>query len=157
MPYAANGQISTDAFEGAVEITQEQYEAALAGMMDGRMVSVDDGFAVIDPPEPEPAPEPEPLPPSIPQQMTFAQLLIGLVAENWISEAEGEAWLTGVVPDAVKALIATLPEGQRFAALARASRPSVVMRSDPLVAAMADMQDKSQVEMDDFFSTYAAI
>lgn len=102
-------------------------------------------------------PEPEPQPPAIPQQMTFAQLLIGLVAENWISEAEGEAWLTGVVPAAVSSLIASLPEGQRFAALARASRPSVVMRSDPLVAAMADMQDKSQVEMDDFFSTYSAV
>ena len=118
-------------------------------MWDEVQARIASGEEVIDLTGPQPAP--------IPEQMTFAQLLIGLVAENWISEAEGEAWLTGIVPDAVMNLIASLPEGQRFAALARASRPSVVMRSDPLVAAMADMKDKSQVEMDDFFSTYSAV
>lgn len=91
-----------------------------------------------------------------PQQLTFAQLLIGLVTEEWITEAEGEAWLAGTVPAAVSVLIATLPAGQRFAALARASRPSVVLRSDPLVNALAAAQDKSQADMDAFFTTYAA-
>ena len=89
------------------------------------------------------------------QQLTFAQLLIGLVSEEWITEVEGEVWLAGTVPAAVSGLIATLPEGQRFAALARASRPSVVLRSDPLVNALAAAQDKSQADMDAFFTTYA--
>lgn len=140
---APNAYAATIAGEEWQNITPESY------MWDEVQARIADGEEVIDLTGPQP--------PAIPEQMTFAQLLIGLVAENWISEAEGEAWLTGVVPAAVSSLIASLPEGQRFAALARASRPSVMMRSDPLVAAMADMQDKSQVEMDDFFSTYSAV
>lgn len=88
--------------------------------------------------------------------LTFAQLLIGLVAEEWITEAEGEAWLAGTLPAAVLALIATLPAGQRFAARARAVRPSVVLRLDPLVVALAAAQGKSEAELDTFFATYAA-
>lgn len=88
--------------------------------------------------------------------LTFAQLLIGLVTEEWITEAEGEAWLEGTLPAAVIALIASLPEGARFAARARAVRPSVVLRLDPLVVALAAAQSKSAEELDAFFATYAA-
>lgn len=59
MPYAANGKVSTSDFLDAVEITEEQYQEALSGMATGRIVVVDEGFGVVDPPEPEPAPEPE--------------------------------------------------------------------------------------------------
>lgn len=95
-------------------------------------------------------PQPEP----IPQSLTFAQLLIGLVAEGWITESEGNAWLEGRIPDAAEMLIATLPEGQRFAARARASRPSVVMRDDPLVIALAASQKR---DLDPFFQKYANV
>lgn len=53
MPYAANGQISTSPIEGWIEITEQQYAQALAGMQAGKIVSIDGGFAVIDPPKPE--------------------------------------------------------------------------------------------------------
>jgi hypothetical protein len=104
--------------------------------------------------------EPQPPAPTDEQKrarmkMTFAQLLIGLVAENWITEAEGEAWLAGTLPAAVSALIATLPAGQRFPAKARASRPSVVLRTDPLVTALAAAQNKTPENLDTFFTTYA--
>lgn len=89
-------------------------------------------------------------------QITFAQLLIGLVAEEWIAEAEGEAWLTGTPPSPVIALIGQLPQGQRFAAKARAIRPSVVMRNDPLVVALGTMQGKTPAQLDTFFNTYGA-
>ncbi len=89
-------------------------------------------------------------------QITFAQLLIGLVAEGWISEAEGDAWLTGTPPAPVLALIAQLPEAQRFAAKARAVRPSVVLRNDPLVVALGAMQSKTPEQLDTFFNTYGA-
>ncbi|MBO9552240.1 tail fiber assembly protein [Pseudomonas sp.] len=63
MPFAANGKISTDAFEGAVEITDDQYMRALEGMLAGYSVVIDDGFQVLPPPEP---PEPEqPKPPTL--------------------------------------------------------------------------------------------
>ena len=90
-------------------------------------------------------------------QLSFAQMLIGLVSEQWITEQEGEAWLTGALPAAVLALIATLPANQRFAAKARAVQPSVVMRSDHLVAALGAAQGKTPEQMDDFFRTYAQV
>lgn len=89
--------------------------------------------------------------------LTFAQLLIGLVTEQWITEADGEGWLTGTLPAAVTAVIDTLPEGQRFAAKARALRPSEVLRSDPLVAAMGLAAGKTEAEIDAFFTTYAGV
>jgi hypothetical protein len=88
-------------------------------------------------------------------QITFAQLLIGMVTEGWITEAEGEAWLTGTPPAPVLALIGQLPAGKRFAAKARAIRPSVVLLSDPTVQALGAMQGKS-AELPAFFNTYGA-
>lgn len=105
------------------------------------------------PVEPEPDPAPEEV--FVPSSISFAQLLIGLVAQQWITEAEGEAWLQGVLPNAVLTTIQLLPADQRFAAKARAARPSEVMRSDPLVEMMALAQGRSKGEIDDFFRTYA--
>lgn len=89
--------------------------------------------------------------------LTFAQLLIGLVAQGWITEAEGEAWLAGTLPAAVLAVIATLPAPAQFAAKARAARPSIIERSDPLVAALGAAQGKTDTELDAFFTTYATV
>lgn len=86
--------------------------------------------------------------------MTFAQLLIGLVAEEWITQAEGVAWLGGTAPAAVTTLIDALPAEQQFPALARAVRPSEVLRTDPLVIAMATAEGMTALETDDFFRTY---
>lgn len=106
-------------------------------------------------------PPPPPPPPTLEErralmQMTFAQLLIGLVAEGWITEAEGDAWLEGRIPAAARGLIGTLPQAQRFAAKARAARPSVVLRNDPLVTALATAQGRAD-DLDRFFTTYAAV
>lgn len=62
MPYAINSQISQDPLPGGIEITEQQYETALAGMLEGKVVSVDGGFSVAFAPEPKPQPEPEPEP-----------------------------------------------------------------------------------------------
>lgn len=90
-------------------------------------------------------------------EITFAQLLIGLVTEGWITEAEGEAWLVGTLPAQVTALISTLPAEQQFAAKARAIRPSVILRLDPLVLALGAAQGKTPEELDQFFRTYAGV
>jgi hypothetical protein len=67
MPYAAEKTISTEPFDGAIEITQEQYAAAIQAIIDGKVVTIDGGFfAIIDPPAPEPLPEPEPPAPTGP-------------------------------------------------------------------------------------------
>ena len=95
--------------------------------------------------------------PRLAMELTLAQLLIGLVTEGWITRAEGEAWLDGVLPLAVTAIIATLPASQQFASTARAKRPSVIMRLDGLVTVLAATQGRSDAQMDAFFTTYAAI
>lgn len=90
-------------------------------------------------------------------KLSFAQLMIGLVTEAWITEAEGEAWLAGTLPTAVLTIIGTLPVEQQFAAKARATRPSEVLRNDPLVASLGASAGKTPEELDDFFRTYAAV
>jgi hypothetical protein len=100
---------------------------------------------------PPPAPEP------VPHSITFAQLLIGLVAEQWMSEADGDGWLSGTLPAPVLAVIGSLPESQRFAARARALRPSEVQRADPLLAAMGVAVGKTEAEIDTFFRTYSQV
>jgi|694.fasta_scaffold124060_3 hypothetical protein len=95
-------------------------------------------------------------PPRIPN-LTFAQLMIGLVAEGWITEAEGGAWLVGTLPDPVLLVISMLPPEQQFAAKARAIRPSEIIRNDPLVAALATAEGKTSAEIDDFFLTYSGV
>ena len=98
-----------------------------------------------------------PTPPVIIPDLSFAQLLIGLVSEGWITEAEGGGWLVGTLPAPVLAVIATLPAGQQFAAKARAIRPSAVVRADPLVAALAAAEGKTSAEIDAFFITFSGV
>lgn len=106
------------------------------------------------PADPPPSPEDQLAAARAGMRLTFAQLLIGLVAEEWITQAEGTAWLSGTPPAAVSALIAQLPAEQQFAALARAVRPSEVLRLDPLVVGMGLAAGKTPEELDEFFQTY---
>jgi len=62
MPYAADGQISTDPIEGGIEITEQQYQDALAGMQSGKRVVIEGGAMVIKDPEPPAPPEPPTVP-----------------------------------------------------------------------------------------------
>ena len=93
----------------------------------------------------------------VPASISFAQLVIGLVTEQWITETEGTAWLQGVLPAAVETLITSLPQEQQFIARARASRPSEVLRDDPLVVSLGAAQGKTEEELDDFFRTYSGV
>lgn len=104
----------------------------------------------------DPAP-PDPTAVRATMTLSLAQLLIGLEAEGWLSTAEADGWLDGTLPAPVMALIATLPADQQFAAKARAKRPSVVVRLNPLVIALAAVQGKTDAELDAFFATYAEV
>lgn len=69
MPYAANGQIATDKFEGSIKITTTQYEEALEGMCNGLIVTIDGGFKVSAPAEPEPPELTPPTPEELAEQV----------------------------------------------------------------------------------------
>lgn len=89
--------------------------------------------------------------------LSFAQLVIGIVQQGWVTEAEGDAWLEGRLPATVRGVIQQLPQAQRFVAKAKATRPSVVERNDPLVAAMAAAQGVTEEELDAFFRVFSMV
>lgn len=144
MKYALviNGAVDTISFEPQIEPWVEVPDDIFAGFTQNE----DGTFSA-----------PPPAPPPVPTSLSFAQLLIGLVSEQWISEFEGEQWLQGVLPPQVTTLIETLPPEQQFAAKARASRPSEVLRADPMVVALGAAQGKTPEELDQFFRTYAGV
>ncbi len=89
--------------------------------------------------------------------LSFAQLLIGLASEGWITEQEGDAWADGILPDKVNQMISSLPQEQQFAARMRAKRPSEIVRTDPLVVMLGYAGKKTMDEMDQFFVKYSRI
>jgi len=91
------------------------------------------------------------------RQLTFYQLLIGLVSEGWITEVEGEGWLTGNLPQSVLKAILDLPQEQQFTAKVHSIRPAVVSRNDIIVQALSEAKGKSNFEVDDFFINYEKI
>lgn len=99
---------------------------------------------------------PAPLEP-VPDRISFAQMVFGLVKEGWITEADGDGWLQSVLPPVVVATIGLLPEDQRFLARAKAMRPTYIDRDDKLVAMMALVQKRSNDDLDAFFSTYSKV
>lgn len=104
------------------------------------------------------APTQQPEPAQVPRAISFAQLLIGLVSEGWITADEGRAWRDRVaLPAPVAALIATLPVGQQFAAETRAFAPSEIVRNDPLVLGLGAVAGKSEQDLDAFFLKYGAV
>jgi hypothetical protein len=91
-------------------------------------------------------------------RLSFAQLLIGMVAEGWVTAAEGRAWRDRVsLPAPVVALIDSLPEDQQFAAETKALAPSIVLRLDPLVVSLGAATGKTEAEIDTFFLKYGAV
>lgn len=114
-----------------------------------------DGYALEEaPPPPTPTPEELLAAERAGMELTFGQLLIGLVEQGWISESEGEGWLAGTLPMLAQDLIAQLPESQRFAAKVRMIRPSMVLRLDPLTEGLAVLTDKTDEDIDQFFRVY---
>lgn len=74
--YATAGGVSRADKSGDpawIEINEDQYAQALAGMAAGKLVSIEGGFALVDPPKPEepPTPEPEPQPVTVMSTLTY--------------------------------------------------------------------------------------
>ena len=90
--------------------------------------------------------------------LTVVQLLIGLVDAGWITNAEGEAWLSGsALPPSAVAVVSTLPTEAQFAAKARMLRMTSVARTDGLVDVLAAAVGKTAPEVDTFFATYSVV
>lgn len=90
MPYAANGQISTAPIDGGLEITEQQYAAALAGMGVGRIITIEAGELIIsDPPQPElPKTEQPAWDQAVPRQVSRLQGILALDAVGLLDAVE---------------------------------------------------------------------
>lgn len=101
------------------------------------------------------------IPPSAPlpvPNLTFAQLLFGLVTEGFITQQEGNDWLIArILPANVEAAISQLPGPQQLLMRARALQPTEVLFSDPMVQSMGAAQGKTQEQMAQFFRTYSVV
>lgn len=138
--------------EGAVMVAVSQQEhAALIEYPRGHFY---DGSAWVEVP---PIPiAPEQILAAMPA-VSHAQIIAALILADIISEAEGVAWISGTLPEAVEAMIATLPPEQRVIARLRAIRPSSVVPTDPLVAALAAAQGQGVEDLIALFQTAAAL
>lgn len=91
-------------------------------------------------------------------KLSFTQLLVGLVTEEWITVTEARAWRDRQsLPIQLQTIIEELPIEQQFEVETRAMIQSVILRSDPLVTMMGTAAGKTQTEIDTFFNTYAII
>jgi hypothetical protein len=84
MMWAANGQISTDPVKGGIEITAEQYQAALEGVIAGKVVTVVGGVLRVDfpPPATEPDAPSDPAPPTVEDYRAALNQHIDAVAQS---------------------------------------------------------------------------
>ena len=146
------------------KIIGEVYEGSAFSLPSGDVVSPAyegwsnaDGYS-LEKKAPVPAPTPEELLLAEREAMrlSFAQLLIGLVDRQWISEDDGTSWLSGTLPATVIATINLLPAGDRFAATAKCLRPSYVYRLDQIVLMMAKVRGVSDEDVDALFRDYAS-
>ncbi len=144
MKYAliANGMVDAISFEPQEDPWIEVGDEVFAGFL----VSEDGGISA---PLPDPAPVPN---------LTFPQLLFGLVTEGFTSEAEANDWLVRrILPPSVDAMISQLPGPQQVLVRARALQPVEVLREDPIINAFGASLGKSSDELDEFFRTYAGV
>jgi hypothetical protein len=86
--------------------------------------------------------------------LSFAQTLIGLKEEAWMSEADCLAWSLGTLPAVILAAISSLDESLQYEATVRARIPSVISRNYMLVNFLGTLNSKTPEEIDTFFVTY---
>lgn len=79
MPWANTNAVSQDELPGAVEITDEQYLAAIEALCEGRGVSIENGFEIVEAPPPV---EPEPEEPTLADYTRAAQAVVDKRAQE---------------------------------------------------------------------------
>jgi hypothetical protein len=85
MPYAVDDQVATDEIEGGIEITDEQYVAAVEAVGLGKLIRVEEGELVFkDPPPPEEPelPEPDPDAPKVVPKLVVIERMTPEEAET---------------------------------------------------------------------------
>jgi hypothetical protein len=158
MPYAAENKISMAPFEGGVEITDAQYQEALAGIMSGQIVTVANGFAVMDKPEP-PAPEPEPE--KTPEErliewretktMPRAEFVINCHRWGLLNDTDAELAAAGGWPESFSDYLQGLDLTDRILARADWAGNNTIRRRSPLLNQIAKVKKLKPEQVDLLF------
>src|SRR5574343_150406 len=143
-------EIHNDIPSDVVEITDAIWIDLLDAQSKGKMITSDkNGFPIsVDRPKQLLSDKREYA------SLTFSQMLMGMVSENWLSESDGENWLSGFLPDIIREIIDTLPEDQRFASKVRMTKMTKIDRLDPIMVLFGDRLKTTADEMDIFFERY---
>lgn len=99
----------------------------------------------------------EPPPEPVPATITPRQLILGLLSDGHITEAEAEAWTQGTLPAAVETVLATLPATEAVVARISLRTMREVRRDDPLTATIAAHAGIDDAGVDDAFRRWAAL
>ena len=105
----------------------------------------------------------EDVPVAVPRSVPFNKLVVGLVEDGWLTQAEGEAWLDGSLPTPVIGAIEAMSADQQFRARAKAKAMQEAERNDALLfaAAKAKMPKATDEEihaiLDDSFIRWSRI
>lgn len=89
--------------------------------------------------------------------VSHAQMIGALILSEVITREEGVEWIKGILPAAVQSMIDALPPEQAVIAELRAIRPTVVVPTDPLVAALAAAQGKTEEDLMELFGLAAQL
>ncbi len=117
-----------------------------------------DMFDSLDLAEVAPYVEPEPLPLPVPEVISDRQFFQGLAVGDIITQAEALAAVkTGVIPAAMVALIAALPEANRFAAEMLLSGATEFKRAHPLTSAFGAAFGWGESQIDAFWISAVAL
>lgn len=143
MPYAANDQISQAPIYGGIEITDEQYTAALQAILAGQRVVIEGGQMALKAPEPPEQPEPpDPDPePSVPQLVSRFQALAALLQAGLLDAVQ--AWVDDTDTDPLHRLAFTTA--------------TEFHRDSPTLAAGAAALGWSDAQLDALFIAAASI
>lgn len=99
-----------------------------------------------------------PPPPPVPSTITPRQLILGAMADGWITAQEAEDWAMGnSLPGVVLNVINTLPEAERPAARITTLRMTEAERSNPLLIGVATSLGVDDAGLDNAFRTWSAL
>lgn len=144
MPYASKGQISTAPIQGGIEITQEQYQQGLQGMLSGQIVSIEGGFN-LQPKPVEVPPETPTVDPNVPPQV--------------VSRAQGKAALIQAgLWSQVQAYVSAITDPTQKALADVALNDTTEWRRDsPFLTTAATTLGLTAADLDNLFVTAAGI
>jgi hypothetical protein len=141
MPWAINGTISTDQLPGGIPITDEQYRLALQGILEGKLVAVDNGFEIKEPEDHvEPGEDPDDGPAPLAAIMKYP---------FW--KAVHDAF--GLTKDEVIAAIdaSSMTSDEKYLAKLGIETAVAYQRDDPNVVLLLNLMGYSEQEADDFW------